>query len=72
MPIVFGGATLVSVFIGLWQKRELFSAHPLQYLGTLVVIVGVILVQAFSSHSPPTSAGNSASASMIEPSPRSD
>jgi hypothetical protein len=52
MPIVFGGATLVSVTIGLLQKKQLFSAHPMQYLGTLAVIIGVILVQGFASHGP--------------------
>lgn len=52
MPIVFGGATLVSVTIGLLQKKQLFSAHPMQYLGTLAVIVGVILVQAYAAHGP--------------------
>lgn len=52
MPIVFGGATLVSVAIGLLLKKQLFSAHPMQYLGTLLVIIGVILVQAYASHGP--------------------
>lgn len=54
MPIVFGGATLVAVTIGLLQKKQLFSAHPMQYLGTLAVIIGVILVQAYASHGPAT------------------
>ena len=54
MPIVFGGATLVSVSIGLWQKHELLSAHPMQYVGTLAVVIGVVLVQAYSSHGPAT------------------
>jgi peptidoglycan/LPS O-acetylase OafA/YrhL len=53
MPIVFGGATLVSVIIGLLQKKELLSAHPMQYVGTLAVIIGVILLQAYASHGPP-------------------
>lgn len=52
MPIVFGGATLVAVTIGLLQKKELFSAHPMQYLGTLAVVVGVVLVQAYATHAP--------------------
>lgn len=52
MPIVFGGATLVSVAIGLIQKKELLSAHPMQYIGTLAVVLGVVLVQAFASHGP--------------------
>ena len=52
MPIVFGGATLVSVAIGLIQKKELFSAHPMQYIGTLAVVLGVVLVQAYASHGP--------------------
>lgn len=66
MPIVFGGATLVSVVIGLSQKKELFSAHPMQYVGTLAVIIGVILVQAYASHgsaTPRSGAPGSASAS---------
>ena len=52
MPIVFGGATLVSVAIGLWMKQELLSAHPMQYIGTLAVVIGVVLVQAHASHGP--------------------
>ena len=52
MPIVFGGATVVSVAIGLWQKKELLSAHPMQYLGTLSIVIGVVLVQAYASHGP--------------------
>ncbi|MCA9088592.1 MAG: hypothetical protein KDA90_08140 [Planctomycetaceae bacterium] len=52
MPIVFGGATMVSVIIGLLMKKELLSAHPLQYVGTLAVIVGVILIQAYAAHGP--------------------
>ena len=52
MPIVFGGATLVSVAIGLWMKQELLSAHPMQYIGTLAVVIGVVLVQAYASHGP--------------------
>jgi len=52
MPIVFGGATMVSVIIGLLMNKELLSAHPLQYVGTLAVIVGVILIQAYASHGP--------------------
>lgn len=53
MPIVFGGATLVSVVIGLLQKKELLSAHPMQYVGTLAVVIGVVLLQAYASHGPP-------------------
>ena len=66
MPIVFGGATLVSVAIGLWQKNELFSAHPMQYIGTLAVVVGVVLVQAFASHGPakPSQAPDATTASQ--------
>jgi drug/metabolite transporter (DMT)-like permease len=67
MPIVFGGATLVSVIIGLLQKKELFSAHPMQYLGTLAVIVGVVLVQAYASHGPAKpGAGSSAPVQAAE------
>lgn len=52
MPIVFGGATLVSVAIGLMQKHALLSADPRQYVGTLAIVIGVILVQAYASHGP--------------------
>jgi hypothetical protein len=68
MPIVFGGATLVSVTIGLLQKKELFSAHPMQYMGTLAVIIGVILVQAYASHGPPsTPHGTQSPSATVEP-----
>src|SRR5688572_10533552 len=69
MPIVFGGATLVAVTLGLLQKKQLFSAHPMQYVGTLAVIIGVILVQAFASHGPsPTPHGGQSPAATAEPS----
>lgn len=68
MPIVFGGATLVAVTIGLLQKKQLFSAHPMQYVGTLAVIIGVILVQAFASHGPSgASHGGPSSSATAEP-----
>ena len=68
MPIVFGGATLVSVTIGLLQKKQLFSAHPMQYVGTLAVILGVILVQAFASHGPSSKPhGEAAPSAAAEP-----
>jgi hypothetical protein len=67
MPIVFGGATLVAVTIGLLQKKQLFHAHPMQYVGTLAVIIGVILVQAFASHGPgPSSHGTQPSKATAE------
>lgn len=66
MPIVFGGATLVSVVIGLSQKRELFSAHPMQYVGTLAVVIGVILVQAYASHGPAKPSGDHVTKSVID------
>lgn len=52
MPIVFGGATIVAVFFTLISKGELSHAHPLQYVGTLAIVLGVVLVQAFASHGP--------------------
>ncbi len=67
MPIVFGGATLVAVTIGLLQKKQLFHAHPMQYVGTLAVIIGVILVQAFASHGPsPTPHGGQSPKPAVE------
>ncbi len=67
MPIVFGGATLVSVAIGLWMKQELLSAHPMQYIGTLAVVIGVVLVQAYASHGPAKPVDMPAASAVSQP-----
>lgn len=67
MPIVFGGATLVSVAIGLMQKKELLSAHPMQYIGTLAVVIGVVLVQAYASHGPAKPSGDQSTTTTTQP-----
>ncbi|MCA8995898.1 MAG: hypothetical protein KDA80_02905 [Planctomycetaceae bacterium] len=65
MPVVFGGATAVSATVGILQARG-HAVPPMQVLGFLLIIVGVVLVQAFASHGPPkptSPAGNGAGAS---------
>ncbi len=57
MPIVFGGATIVAVFFTLISKGELTHAHPMQFIGTLAIVVGVVLVQAYASHGPAKPSG---------------
>lgn len=51
MPVVFGGATMVSALIGILQNRE-HAVPPMQILGFVLVVVGVVLVQAFAAHAP--------------------
>lgn len=54
MPVVFGGATMVSATVGILLQFQRGQVHvpPLQILGFLLVIVGVILVQRFAAHGP--------------------
>ena len=52
MPIVFGGATIIAVLTTLIMKNQLSHAHPMQFVGSLAIVLGVVLVQAYASHGP--------------------
>jgi len=51
MPIVFGGATIVTVLATAFLTGN-WHFQPAQYAGFVLVAVGVILIQAFASHGP--------------------
>lgn len=56
MPIVFGGATAVSVITTMLMLRAGGTAvhvHPLQLLGFVLAIVGIILIQRYAQHAGP-------------------
>ena len=56
MPVVFGGATSVAVFTSLIIQARSGSLHIdyRQVIGFVMVVVGIVLMQAFSSHGPPS------------------
>lgn len=58
MPIVFGGATMISVLTTAYLTNN-WHFKPPQYIGFLLVALGVILIQAFAAHGPAPAAGHS-------------
>lgn len=51
MPVVFGGATAVSALVGTLMAKE-HHVPPAQLVGFVLVIVGVVLIQAYGAHGP--------------------
>jgi drug/metabolite transporter (DMT)-like permease len=52
MPVVFGGATMVSVLAAFAFAGKKVNLHPLQLLGFVMVVIGVVLIQRFTAHGP--------------------
>ena len=52
MPVVFGGATSVAAITGLVMSKGEAHINPLQILGFVLVVVGVILIQKYAVHGP--------------------
>lgn len=48
MPIVFGGAVSVTAIVSTMRQRE--AIHPVIWVGMTLVVVGVILVAAYTPH----------------------
>ena len=51
MPLVFGGAPVINVFITMWLHPPKHSPNPVLYLGFLLVVVGAAMVLYFRPQS---------------------
>lgn len=58
MPVVFGGATSVAAITGyvIQYRAGHLKIDPLQILGFVFVVVGIVLIQKYASHGPPKKA----------------
>jgi len=53
MPIVFGGAVTVTAIVSVLELKDISKANPMLWVGMLAVVVGVILVAAYTPHGHP-------------------